>query len=558
VTRANLGALAVDLPKLLETRLLVQANSGGGKSHLLRRLLEQTASSVQQLVVDPEGEFSSLRERFDFIICAPRGGDAVADPSTAAALARALWESGASAIIDIYELKAHERTLFVKRFIEALVNAPKKNWHPTLVVIDEIHIFAPQTGSAESTGAVIDLATRGRKRGLALIGATQRLSKLHKDVAAELLNKLVGRTGLDIDVARAADELGMTKTVATTALRNLRPGEFFAYGPALSQAPERTIIGPVTTTHPKTGGRLLAAPPPPSDAILAKLAKLEGIQVAAEEEAGTIESLSVKLTDAKREIARLTRAPAGIPEAEVQRRIREAVAAAPSRATGSDSLSKVLESARKHARNLTLILEGAPIVRPGPALKTDSTTLVSVKITSAAKPSAASALIASGLTGPEQRILDAIAWLESVGIEAPEQPAVAFLAGYKFGGGAYNNPRGKLNVGGLVEYLPGGAIRLTTSGRSKANFPDSVATNEELHARVLARLGGPEKRLLQPLLEAYPDSMSNEELANAAGYSGGGGAFNNPRGRLRTLGLIEYRGAGQVAARALLFPQARK
>lgn len=136
----SLGSVPIDLPKLLESRMLVQANSGAGKSWTLRRILEQTASGVQQLVLDPEGEFASLREKFDYIVCAPHGADAVATPQTAAALARALWESGSSAILDIYELKAHERILFARRFLEALINAPKSVWHPTLVAIDEVQI----------------------------------------------------------------------------------------------------------------------------------------------------------------------------------------------------------------------------------------------------------------------------------------------------------------------------------------------------------------------------------------------------------------------------------
>lgn len=69
----SLGTLAIDLPRLIETRLLIQSNSGGGKSHTLRRVLEQTAPHVQQLVLDPDGEFATLRERFDYIVCAPRG-----------------------------------------------------------------------------------------------------------------------------------------------------------------------------------------------------------------------------------------------------------------------------------------------------------------------------------------------------------------------------------------------------------------------------------------------------------------------------------------------------
>src|SRR5438552_17261252 len=53
-------SVSIDLPTLLDTRLLVQANSGGGKSWLLRRLLEQSQGKVQQIVIDLEGEFATL------------------------------------------------------------------------------------------------------------------------------------------------------------------------------------------------------------------------------------------------------------------------------------------------------------------------------------------------------------------------------------------------------------------------------------------------------------------------------------------------------------------
>lgn len=263
----------LNVVRLLETRLLVQANSGGGKSWLLRKLLEETAPFVQWIVIDPEGEFRTLREEVDCVIAAPTDGDVVAHPATAALLARRLLETQLPAVVDIYELKAHERILFVRRFCEALVDAPKALWHPVLVVLDEAHVFAPQVGDAESRGAVIDLATRGRKRGFALCAATQRLSKLHKDVAAELLNKLIGRTGLDVDVKRAADELGFDKERGRE-LRPLRPGRFFMFGPAFeTEQVALASIGSVRTTHPKAGHRLMVAPPKPSKKILAVLGK---------------------------------------------------------------------------------------------------------------------------------------------------------------------------------------------------------------------------------------------------------------------------------------------
>ena len=48
--------------------MLVQGNSGSGKSHLLRRLLEQSAPWVQQCVIDPEGDFVTLADKFGHVV----------------------------------------------------------------------------------------------------------------------------------------------------------------------------------------------------------------------------------------------------------------------------------------------------------------------------------------------------------------------------------------------------------------------------------------------------------------------------------------------------------
>src|SRR5260370_6811879 len=187
---------SIDLPTLIDPRLLIQANSGGGKSWLIRRLLEQTHGKVQQIVIDLEGEFSTLREKFDYIL-AGKNGDTPVEPRSASLLGRRLLELNVSAIIDLYELPQYERKRFVKLFLEALINAPKQLWHPVLVVIDEAHVFAPEKGQSEAMGAVIDLVTRGRKSGYCAVLATQRLSKLHKDPAPDCNTQLLVLLALD-------------------------------------------------------------------------------------------------------------------------------------------------------------------------------------------------------------------------------------------------------------------------------------------------------------------------------------------------------------------------
>jgi hypothetical protein len=74
-----------------------------------------------------------------------------------------------------------------------------------------------------------------------------------------------------------------------------------------------------------------------------------------------------------------------------------------------------------------------------------------------------------------------------------------------------------------------------------------------LQHKILDRLDGPRRRILQPLLVCYPGDLSREELAEKAGYSPEGSAFTNPLGSLRSLGLIDYPSPGRVVALPVLF-----
>jgi DNA helicase HerA-like ATPase len=238
----------IDLQSLATTRLFIQGTSGSGKSYLLRKILEETHAVVQHFVIDPDGEFRTLRERFDYVLVGA-GGDTTPDPATAERLALRLRELGASVILDLYELEREAQDEFVARFLEGLMRAPKSPERPALVVVDEVDKFAPNRSGSDAAKAVINVACRGRKRGYAIIPATQRISKVHKDVVAECLNKLIGLTDLDIDRKRVAEELGFETRAERDSLKRLQPGEFYAYGPALGRELALVRVGQVLTRH---------------------------------------------------------------------------------------------------------------------------------------------------------------------------------------------------------------------------------------------------------------------------------------------------------------------
>jgi len=241
--------IRIDIEELLATRLLVQGNSGSGKSHLLRRLLEQSAQLVQQVVIDPEGDFVTLSERYGHVVI----DGAAYDQAEIVRLAARIRTHRASVVLalDGLDLEAQMRCAAV--FLNTLFDAPRDEWYPVLVVVDEAQMFAPAAAGDVSDevrrlslGAMTNLMCRGRKRGLAGVIATQRLAKLAKNVAAEASNFLMGRTFLDIDMARAADLLGMERRQAE-AIRDLERGHFLGLGPAIARRPVSVRIADVET-----------------------------------------------------------------------------------------------------------------------------------------------------------------------------------------------------------------------------------------------------------------------------------------------------------------------
>lgn len=613
----------LDIERLVESRAFIQASSGFGKSYLLCELIEATHGHIQQLIIDPEGEFSPLRKDHDFVIAAAHGGDAIAHPRTAALLATRLLETKASAILDIYDVKPRERHEFVRNFLTAMMEARKELWHPVLVFLDEAHLFCPEKGMGESeaTDAVIDLAGRGRKRGFTLVAATQRIGKFNKSALAELHNKFIGYASLDTDVKRAAFELGRTPKDALEDFRKLKPGDFYAFGPALHVPSPCLFKGTLPRTKlPKAGHRKLVAPPKPTDKIRALLPQLADLPREVEQKAKTEAELRKDLANALRDIATLKRQqeadlrslalPKLTPEdSKTGERIRAMTAQLKRYKTVVDRLMRfivtintidqnnihpdVVSAALKEAidrasktigvrlekcskdidevrkRGEAIVLEMNKILAEEvsidlnvkvqepfkvkvPKQQTSNKLLTRDELKEALQPTA-NAMDRAELSGPERRVIDAIVWLESAtGAHHFSNGAVAFVARYSPNGSSYEVPRSKLSKRGYIN-VGNGMVSITNDGRQVAETPPETPTREELHSRVRGILSGPMKRLLDPLIEAYPEWLTNEELAAKANYSQNGSSFEVPRSQLNRIGLIEFTN-GKMKAKDFLFP----
>ena len=260
------GPALMDIKELLGTRLLIQGNSGSGKSHLLRRLLEQSAPHVQQIIIDPEGDFTTLSEEFGHVVI-----DANRSETELEAIAARVREHRVSCVLTLDQLEVDKQMIAAAIFLNALFDAPREQWYPALVAVDEAQLFAPAAAGEVSEearrislGAMTNLMCRGRKRGLCGIIATQRLAKLAKNVAAEASNFCMGRTFLDIDMERAGDLLGIDKR-RCEMFRDLKQGSFVALGPALYRRPMKITIGTVVTRARGSTPNLTPPPAPTGD-----------------------------------------------------------------------------------------------------------------------------------------------------------------------------------------------------------------------------------------------------------------------------------------------------
>jgi hypothetical protein len=586
--RANL-----DIAVFLRTRMLVQAASGQGKSHWLRRLCEQLFGKVQIFIIDVEGEFSTLRPTFDFAIIG-EGGDAPADVRSAAILAQKLLELRTSAIFDLSEaFRKHprDRHTWVKNFLGSMMEAPKRLWHPTVVVVDEAHKFAPEKDESEASDAMISLTTDGRKRQFCPVFATQRLGKLSKDAAAELLNKMIGGTSLDIDRKRAADDLGVygkDLQPFNDEIKVIPRGFFYCLGPAISKHRLLTYVGPTETKSPEVGTKASLDPPPPTakiKAMLPQLADLPKLAVEREQTESQLRKRIIELERAARKTSIAAAAssklqPSAAKPAVVQRKISEQdlrralvpIVSAVQMHTGRvrDAIRQAVLKAAD-VKTPELVIDRAVYVKAAavlnesagsgtPAARREAREGFAHAPKNQVPHSPAKVAILDvtnwppapdGITRPQLKILESLLQLESVGQDKPTRGAVAFFSGTSPTSSSFEKNAGILKTKGLIDYPAGGVLSLTPEGRAIA--PASAIGSKDVIDRGREILTNPETKIFEEVYRAHPDALTREELGMRAGSPHTSSSFEKNVGRLKTATLLTYPSKGTVRAAEWLF-----
>jgi hypothetical protein len=557
LVRPSFGERRYPIPdEALDDRLGWIGTSGSGKTYNasagVERLLD---SGARVVIVDPLGVWWGLRLNADgspskhsVVIFGGDHGDLPLNEGAGALIGETVASIGESCIVDLSALttKSSERR-FMLAFLDAVYrHTDPRKVDPYHIVFDEADLWAPQKSSEPMLQARMEeIVRRGRIRGFIPWLITQRPAVLSKDVLSQVdglvafkLTASQDRKAIGDWVKAQADEGQWS--VIDASLPTMQRGQGLVWVPArgiLDTAtfpPKRTFDSSRT---PQRGERVERRELKRLD-----LEKLKDRLVSIEEEAKANDpkELKVEIARLKRELAKVEKVKAAPPQI-VHANAEEIEAAR------EEGRSEGFSEALRRAQDAIAGLRVGELLPP---------TLQKRSAGSVARPSLAQLVerAPAPTGGPGQRILNALAWWKVLGHERPLNEQVAFIAGYTHGSGGYNNPRGGLKSAGLVDYPEPGRVSLTEAGEAQAETPDAPPTGEELRRRVLSKLAGPQQRILSVLIDAYPESVSNEECAAKAGYSHGSGGYNNPRGNLKTLNIIGYPSPGYVRAQDWLFP----
>jgi hypothetical protein len=548
----------------LDDRLGFVGTAGSGKTYNAGTGVERLLASGGRVIIpDPLGVWWGLglcadgkspapwREKGKLVIFGGAHGDLPLNENAGALIGETVAGMAESAIIDLsgFGTKASE-IRFMLAFLTALYRHASKE--PVHLIFDEADMWAPQQEREKGEGPKLlgmmeTVVRRGRIRGFIPWLISQRPAVLNKNVLSQVdglvafkLTASQDRKAIGDWVKGQADQGEWPMIDAS--LPTLPTGTGIVWLPSRGEL--ATVAFPPKITFdssrtPKRGEQVQRRELKPLD-----LDRLKSKLAAIEEEAKANDprALQAEVARLKRELAKAEKVKAAPPQ------IVHA---------NAEEIEKAREAGRSegYAAGLRSAVEAISALSGGK--------MPAARPTRSAAPTAAfervpaermTVTATEGLNGPQQRVLNSLAWWAAFGIERPSNEQVAFIAGYSPIGGAYGNPRSSLKSMGLIDYPVPGKITLTEAGAEKADAPDSPTTRDELHRRVMSKLNGPQQRVLHPLLEAYPEAMPNDDLAAAAGYSPIGGAYGNPRSSLKSLSLIDYPERGQVRAADWLFP----
>lgn len=501
----------LQLPVDVVTEALgIVATRGAGKSYASAVLIEEAmAVQVQTVVVDVTGVYHGLRSNHGgdgpglaiYVFGGPHG-DLPLEPTAGGFIADLVVDSGQSFVLDLSDFSKTKARTFVADFLERLYERKARDRSSLLLVVDEADEFAPQLtrragGDApRCLGAMETIAKRGRSRGIGIVMITQRTQALNKDeldlIETQIAMRQLAERSRDAVAGWIADKQLRDESGVIESLQALPTGTAWVWSP-LRGILERVEIRRIRTFDS------YRTPKPGERQVEPKARKQLDLDALGEQMRATVErakandpgELKKKIRELERQLQNVTleertvevekivevRVEVPVLDYEKFLQLQDAIKLEPltelleQLAGVRQAIWDGLETAREIARTPT-DTKAAPAAparhsstsqrqpRAATGNPTEARRTVAAERSPRPGPRAATENGASGggstdLTGPQQRVLDAIAWYAALGVHQPGKTEVGFIAGYRVGkriGGTYGNILGRLRSLGLIDY----------------------------------------------------------------------------------------------------------
>ncbi len=558
----------------------ILAKRGAGKTYTAAVLVEEMmGAGLPVVIVDPVGVWWGLRSSADgtsdglpVVIFGGDHADLPLAETAGVLLADLVVDERVPAVLDLSALSKSASKRFMTDFAERLYH---RNRDPLHLVLDEADALAPQRtdpGGQRLLGAIEDLVRRGRARGIGLSMISQRPAVLNKDILTQAEVLIALRMTGPRDVA-AIDEwvrLHAEEDQAIEVKRSLPSlpiGTAWVWSPGWLGLLQRVAVRARTTfdssATPKAGQRRVT----PTRLAPIDLAALgERITAMATEAAATDPAaLRHRVAHLERELAELRTAPPKVERIEVPVLDEAVVDRLEQWVTDIRHLSDALGTAATQVSDQLAAARTASSAPPPPAQpalhpnrrtpsQTNSTAPDSDGAAAAAAPSPEqphhdNSEVAPPLKAGARRMLDTLASHHPMQVTRAQ---LATLSRFKVTGGTFSTYYSTLRRNGLLTENYG-LVSLTDTGRAATGTSTAApASTAELLDQWRTALKAGARTMLDLLIDAYPDTLTRDELAQRAGYEVTGGTFNTYLSTLRRNGLADIAG-DTVRANDVLF-----
>lgn len=462
---------------------------GTGKTHTASVFAEEMLTiGAQTIILDPLDSWWGLRadaqgkpSGFPIVVIGGSHGDIPLTGDAGELLADFAVDQGASMVLSLRHLSKGEQRRFVTAFCERLYHRKGEPEHRTAMhlFIDEADAFCPQrvTGDiARCMGAIDDLVRRGRSSGIGVTLITQRSAAINKDVLTQIEVLICHRTVSPqdrkaLDAWVEAHDAHDQRALFMESLASLAIGKAWFWSPGWLDIFQQVQVRPRTTfdssATPKQGAKTVtvALRKVDIDALKGKLS-------------ATIEK--AKADDPKvlrKQIADLTRQVNAKPVTtgtdydrgkligERDELRRDVVALRTDVDAHGKYIERMVKGLSRQFDAVALAVENARALLNGHGPTRTATNQRTVTAPPMREPDMKRRDIPrdsdADVTAPQQKILDAIASFEPLGLAAISKSVAAVYAGVSPTSGGYFNNLGRLRTLGAIEYPKPGRVVAT-------------------------------------------------------------------------------------------------